>query len=196
MSRHEWSCGRPALPRLTARRAAAIDEERDPRMNTAPNGPATMAISIRPATRADTEGISRVLQELVAAGKRIRPSDQEFTRTQYIENPHRIQCFVAVDEDGAILGFQSLSTAVEGNVYGTPTGWGMIGTHISPRAAHRGLGARLFTAMLDVARQAGVPAIEAYIGATNQEGQAYYEALGFRTYRRPDGVVCKCYEFR
>ena len=165
-------------------------------MSTAPNDPATMIISIRPATRADTDGISRVLQELAAAGKRTRPSDPEFTRTQYIENPHRIQCFVAVDQHGEILGFQSLGTAVEGNVYDAPVGWALIGTHISPRAARRGVGARLFAATLDVARQAGVPAIEAYIGATNQEGQAYYEAMGFRTYRRPEGVVCKCYEVR
>ena len=165
-------------------------------MSTASSDPVTTAARIRPATRADTAGISLVLKELVAAGKRTRPSDQEFTRTHYIDNPHRIECLVAVDENGEILGFQSLSIAVEGNAYGAPTGWGMIGTHISPRAARRGLGAQLFSAMLSAARQSGIPAIDAYIGVTNQEGQAYYEAMGFRTYRRPEGSVCKCYEVR
>lgn len=151
-----------------------------------------MVTTIRPATRADAEGISRVLQELVAAGKRTRPSDRAFARSQYVEPPNKVQCFVAANRDGEILGLQALSIAVEGNEYGAPSGWGLIGTHVSPRAARRGLGARLFSLTLDAAREAGLPAIEAYIGATNHEGQAYYEAMGFRTYRRPEGVVCKC----
>ena len=151
---------------------------------------------IRAATTADAEGISAVLQELVAAKKRTKPGDPEFARRHYIEDPDRVQCFVAEDENGHVLGFQSVKTAGANNDYGTPAGWGFIGTHVSPRAARRGVGARLFAATILAARQARLPAIEAYIGAENAEGQAYYEAMGFRTYRQPDGAVCKRYEVR
>ena len=142
---------------------------------------------------ADAEGISRVLQELVAAKKRTRPADLAFVRDHYIGHADRIQCFVAEDGDGTILGFQSLKMCRENNDYGTPPGWGSIGTHVSPRAARRGVGARLFEATRLAAREAQVPAVEAYIGADNREGQAYYEAMGFRDYRNADGAVCKRY---
>jgi GNAT superfamily N-acetyltransferase len=151
-------------------------------------------MKIRPAVGADCDAISAVLQQLVAAGKRTRPSDIDFVRTHYVENPDGIRCLVAEDEDGAIHGFQSLSMAVDGNEYGAPVGWGLIGTHIGPNAARRGVGARLFDVTKEVAKQAGLPAIEAYIGAGNLEGQAYYEAMGFRTHRHTDDAVCKRFD--
>ena len=151
---------------------------------------------IRAAEPADAEGISAVLQALVTAKKRTKRSDPAFAREHYIEDPGRIQCFVAEDEGGDILGFQSMKLAEAGNPYGAPVGWGVIGTHVSPRAARRGVGARLFAATVLVARDAGLPAIEAYIGAENAEGQAYYEAMGFRTYRYAEGAVCKRYDVR
>lgn len=36
--------------------------------------------------------------------------------------------------------------------------------------------------------------IDATIGDNNPDALAYYEAVGFRTYRTPDGKVCKCFE--
>lgn len=90
-----------------------------------------------------------------------------------------------------MLGFQSLKVAREGNPYETPLGWGIIGTHVRPSAARMGVGSRLFAATLQAAREARLPAIEAYIGEQNRAALAYYETLGFRTYRRSDGIVCK-----
>ncbi|MEM7445783.1 MAG: GNAT family N-acetyltransferase [Pseudomonadota bacterium] len=150
-------------------------------------------MNIRPVRQDDAEGICAVLKELTAAGKRTRPSDLDFVRANYVDHPDKIDCFVAEDDDGTILGFQSLRLATEGNEFGTPVGWAMAGTHISPRAARKGIGAKLFAATKVVALQAGVPAIEAYIGASNEEGLAYYEAMGFRTYREPEGAICKSY---
>ena len=135
-----------------------------------------------------------VLEELVLANKRTKRSDPEFARAHYVKHPDRLECVVAEDENGAVLGFQSLKIAREGNAYGTPVGWGIIGTHIRPSAARRGVGTRLFAATREAARRAGLAAIEAYIGAGNAEAQAYYEAMGFRTYRHADGVVAKAYE--
>ncbi len=49
----------------------------------------------------------------------------------------------------------------------------------------------LFEETLRAAQAAGIPAIEACIGAANREGQAYYSAMGFRDHRIARGSICK-----
>ncbi|MCA0941041.1 GNAT family N-acetyltransferase [Salipiger pacificus] len=154
----------------------------------------TGAPIIRRAVPADAPGLSAMLQELVAAGKRTRPADEAFVLATYVAPPQGISCFVAEAENGRLLGLQALSRAAAANPYGTPEGWGIIGTHVSPAAARRGVGKGLFFATRAAAEAAALPAIEAYIGAANSEGQGYYEAMGFRTWRTPDGSVCKRYD--
>ncbi len=151
---------------------------------------------IRPAHEDDAAGIAGVLHDLVKAGKRTKQADPEFALTHYIAHPDKIECHVAEDDAGHIMGFQSLKWAEIGNEYGTPAGWAMIGTHISPKAARRGIGKALFASTLQAAHTSGVPAIEAFIGEANVEGQAYYEAMGFADYRRADGAICKALHIR
>jgi GNAT superfamily N-acetyltransferase len=151
-------------------------------------------VRIRSATPDDAHAISDVLEELVAAKKRAKPGDPAFVLRHYIEHPDRIQCAVAVDEDDTILGLQSLKIARETNPYGTPVGWGIIGTHVRPSAARRGVGRQLFPATLTAAQTAGLEKIEAYIGAGNEAALTYYEAMGFRTWRGEDGAICKAYD--
>ncbi|ETX12019.1 acetyltransferase [Roseivivax halodurans JCM 10272] len=148
-------------------------------------------VQIRAASINDADGIAAVLRGLVAAGKRRKRSDPEFARLHYIAHPAQIRCSVAMDGDCGIVGFQSLKLATSSNPYGTPPGWGIVGTHILPEMARRGVGRLLFPSTLDAARSAGIPAIEAFIGATNDPAIAYYEAMGFVTYRRVEGVDCK-----
>lgn len=161
---------------------------------------------VRPATAEDAPKLSEVLQTLVAAGTRRSPADPDFVLGHYIAAPAGIRCSVAIDTDGQhtdgqatdgqdavgrILGFQSLKRAEAGNPYDTPIGWGIIGTHVRPDAARRGVGRALFASTLDAAQAAGLPAIEAYISATNAGAIAYYGSLGFETYRPVDGVDCR-----
>ncbi|MCK0137535.1 GNAT family N-acetyltransferase [Aliiroseovarius sp. F47248L] len=143
------------------------------------------------ATLEDAAEISAFLKELADLGKRQRPWDEAYVREYYIGNPDSIQCSVAVGDDGAILGLQSLTRAAEGNVYDVTPGWGIIGTHVKPSAARRGVGRALFAATIKAAQNAGIGNIDATIGATNGEGLAYYEAMGFRTYRSMNGAICK-----
>ncbi|MEE9427304.1 MAG: GNAT family N-acetyltransferase [Paracoccaceae bacterium] len=137
--------------------------------------------------------MSAVLQALVLAGKCTSASDMDFVMAQYIAHPDRIDCFVAQGDDGQILGLQSLRLMHKDNPYGAPAGWGFIGTHISPDAARQGVGTRLFAATCDAAENANIPAIEAFIGAKNADGLAYYSAMGFQTHRHADGAVCKSF---
>lgn len=153
-------------------------------------------MEIRQASLTDAPAMSLVLQQITAAGKRTRPSDLEFTRATYLEDPDRIATHVAVDAGGTILGLQSLKRAAPRNPYGVHPGWGIIGTHVSPAAARRGCGKALFAATLEAARQAGLRNIDASIEAGNTEGLAYYDSIGFRTYRTAEGYICKRYQLR
>lgn len=148
-------------------------------------------MKIREATSGDVTAMSAMLEKLVAAGRRTMPADTDYVREHYVTNPLGIRCTVAEDENGNIMGFQSLIRAVEGNPYGTPLGWGIIGTHVSPDAARTGVGTRLFAASERAALDAGLTNIEAFIGKDNTVAQAYYERMGFDTYRHTETAVCK-----
>lgn len=145
----------------------------------------------RAASADDAEGMSRVLREIIEHTGRQRPTDVEFVMGRYIADPASIRCTVAIDGSGKVVGFQSLNRAVLGNPYDTPEGWGIIGTHISPKVHRQGVGKLLFSATREVALRAGLEKIDAYIGADNPSGLEYYGAMGFQTYRTPEGIVQK-----
>lgn len=149
---------------------------------------------LRKAKERDVAQIAAFLQELTALGKRTRPDDEGFVRDYYVNGTDTIRCTVA-EEDGKVLGFQSLKHAQPGNEWNVPEDWAIIGTHISPSAARRGVGRALFSSSLDAARTAQVTAIDASIGSDNAEGLGYYEAMGFRTYQQGNGLTKKRYDF-
>ena len=150
-------------------------------------------MEIRPVRIADADGMSKVLKEIIDTTGRQREYDRDHVIARYISDPNRIECHVAI-VDGEVLGFQSLKHATEGNLYGVAVGWGIIGTHVSPRAARKGVGSALFAATREAAKVAGITDIDASIGDDNDIGLAYYEAIGFRTYRTSPGRICKQYK--
>lgn len=150
-------------------------------------------ITVRGAKAADVLEMSAILAEILAKWQSMRASDPAYVRKFYIEHPDRISCVVAVADDGDVLGFQSLKIAVEGNPYDVAPGWGGIGTYVKPGTGRCGIGSALFTATVQAARLAGLPGIDATIGEANETALGYYDAMGFRTYRKKRGAVCKCY---
>lgn len=148
---------------------------------------------IRNATAEDVPQMSAFLGRIAEMGRRVSPWDEDFVLRNYINAADKIQCALA-EGDGKVLGFQSLKLAKEGNIYGVTAGWGVIGTHVNPDAARRGVGRTLFASTLSAEREYGLKKIDASISAANPEGLAYYEAMGFRTYRTPDDLICKCYD--
>jgi len=149
----------------------------------------------RIASLGDAAAMSRVLREIIEHTDRERPNDEAYVTRQYLANPSSIRCTVAIDDEGLVVGFQSLVRAEAGNRYDVPAGWGIIGTHISPRAHRRGVGNALFQSSREAAEHARLEKIDAYIGADNPAGLSYYEAMGFETYREPEGIVQKVYTF-
>lgn len=150
-------------------------------------------ITIRDAVVGDVVAMSNILSEIVTQWGRDRLSDPDHVRTFYIEHPDQISCVVAVSETGEVLGFQSLKRAAVGNPYDVTVGWGVIGTYAKMGKGRKGVGRALFAVTSEKARQYGVEKIDATISQTNAGAIRYYEAMGFRTYRRKSGADCKCY---
>ncbi|MEO1969590.1 MAG: GNAT family N-acetyltransferase [Sphingomonadaceae bacterium] len=151
-------------------------------------------MQVRPAIPTDAERMSRVLAEIIAVTGKDRAHDPASVLSRYITYPTRVACSVAVDEHGDILGFQSLKKAEVGNSYDTPVGWGIIGTHIRPSAHRRGVGKALFAQSKAAAVVAGLPKIDAYIGADSPAALAYYDAMGFVTYRETETIIRKAFD--
>jgi len=150
-------------------------------------------VTVREATAADATAMRQILRDILAVWKSDRPSTVAHVLAHYVDHPDRLRCSVAVDRGGAVIGFQSLKRAKEGNSYDLPTGWGIIGTYVAAKAAGRGVGKALFASSLDAARKADLTEIDATIGESNEPGLAYYDAIGFRTYRSKPGAICMKY---
>ncbi len=148
-------------------------------------------VRVRAATPADASAMSEILRDILALWRSDRPSNVSYVIAHCVEHPERLRCSVAVDRSGVVLGFQSLKRAKEGNAYGLPAGWGIIGTYVDAKAAGRGVGKALFSPSLEAAHKADLKEIDATIGQNNQSGMAFYEAIGFRTYRSKPGAICK-----
>lgn len=151
-------------------------------------------LSVRDAVPGDAAAMSAILKEIVSITGQDRACDPDYIRAFYIEHPDQVSCLVACDEAGQVLGFQSLKRAIEGNPYGVTVGWGVIGSYAKPTSGRRGVGRVLFAGTAKRARQHGLVRIDATIGQTSAGAIAYYEAMGFRTYRHTKTAVCKCYD--
>lgn len=150
-------------------------------------------MKVREAVTDDAEAMSVVLREIVAKTGRHRRTEPSFVICNYIAHPEGVRCSVAVDEQNNLIGFQSLIRSWPDNPYDVPPGWGIIGTHISPRAHRKGAGTALFAVTKVAAEAAGLLKIDAYIGRDNPGALSYYEALGFRMYRENEDVVQMAY---
>ncbi len=127
---------------------------------------------------------------LVTAGRRAKATDQPTVSRLYLDHCDLLGCALA-DDGGTVLGFQALLSAEPGNPYDTPAGWGIVGTHVHPDVIGTGIGRKLFDHTRRTAQAAGLPCLEAYIGADNDGARAYYHAMGFRTWRRPVNIDAK-----
>ncbi len=152
---------------------------------------------IRAAIAQDATSMSHVLSEILEMWGSNRQRDPNYLRSFYIEHPDNIRCSVAQDDQDNILGFQSLKIIRNTvNPYDLPKGWGIIGTYVRLDIGRRGIGSKLFKASLSEARKAGLKKIDATIAKSNPTGLAYYDAMGFCTYRTLPDSVAKLYQLK
>ena len=142
-------------------------------------------LAILAARDEDTKGMRRLLNEIIRVGGTTAITNKlssDEMREWFISGEAVVSCFVAVDSDGAIVGFQSLST------YGSlPAGWVDIAIFTSRSRHKSGVGSALFSRMREAALELGLAAINATIRVENAGGLAYYSRMGFETYLVEDG---------
>ena len=147
--------------------------------------PSTESLTTRPAVETDIEGMRTLINEIIRVGRTTAITNElspDEMREWFISGGSVVSCFVAIDSDGTIVGFQSLSK------YDTlPAGWVDIATFAS-RARHKsGVGSALFAHTREAATKLGFTAINATIRVVNEGGLAYYSRMGFETYLVEDG---------
>ena len=145
----------------------------------------TESLTIRPVVDSDTEGMRTLLNEIIRVGgttaftNELSPDEM---REWFISGESVLSCFVAVDSDRTIVGFQSLS-----NCASLPAGWVDIAT-FAGRSRHKsGVGSALFARTREAASKLGIAAINATIRVENVGGLAYYSRMGFETYLVEEG---------
>ena len=142
--------------------------------------PSTESLTVRPAVDADIEGMRTLLNEIIRVGGTTaitKELSSDEMRECFISGENLVSCFVAVDSNGAIAGFQSLST------YGSvPIGWVDIATFASRSRHKSGVGSALFARTREAASKLSFSTINASIRIDNVGGLAYYSRMGFQTY--------------
>ena len=140
-----------------------------------------MKINIRPAIDEDAPELCALLNEIIEIGSTTafeNPLRPEEFKAYFLSGTQFISCHVAVGEDGSLLGFQALECNPK-----LPDGWADIATFARSVPKVPGVGKALFTKTHAHAKASSIAAINATIRADNTSGLAYYEKIGFTTYK-------------
>lgn len=142
---------------------------------------------IRPAGADDAEPLADILNEIIQVGGMTafeKPLSRAEFRSYFLDGADCLSCHLAEDRiDRQPVGFQALAKHVD-----LPEGWADIATFGRLRPKLAGVGTALFAATLEKASELRLLAINAAIRADNRGGLAFYEKMGFRTYRTLYGV--------
>lgn len=149
----------------------------------------TMTLTVRPVAADDAAELAELLNAIIAAGGTTalqEPFTPEALDAAYLTGPNVHCCFVAEDEDGTLLGFQTL-----GRYPGLPEDVGDIGTFARIGGTQRGIGSALFAETAKRAAELGLSAINATIRGDNTGGLAFYTKQGFVDHGVTEGVPLK-----
>lgn len=149
----------------------------------------TRTLAVRPVTPADAPALADLLNAVIAAGGTTaleEPYTPEQLDEDYLTGPNVLCCFVAEDDDGQLLGFQTL-----GHYAGLPDDVGNIATFARLGGTQRGVGTALFAATRARAAELGLSAINATIRGDNTGGLAFYERQGFIDHGVTEAVPLK-----
>lgn len=148
-----------------------------------------MTLTVRPVASDDAAELAELLNAVIAAGGTTalqEPFTPEALDAAYLTGSNVHCCFVAEDEDGTLLGFQTL-----GRYPGLPEDVGDIGTFARIGGTQRGIGSALFAATTRRAAELGLSAINATIRGDNSGGLAFYSKQGFVDHDVTPGVPLK-----
>ena len=139
------------------------------------------ALIVRPGGPDDVPQLCELLNAIIRVGG-TTAYERPMTTAQFVDHFFKeqiqISLFVAEDPGGELLGFQVLTTHEQ-----LPEDWGNIATFAAVTAQNAGIGSALFAETREIARRFGLKAINATIRADNAGGLAYYDRMGFSTWK-------------
>ncbi len=143
-------------------------------------------ITTRPAIERDAPELANILNAIIDVGGTTayqRPLSNEEFADKFLRGPRFQSCVVAEDGKGDAAGLQALETHPK-----LPAGWADIATfaRLSPKLA--GVGTALFVETVELARRKNLVAINATIRADNTGGLAFYDKMGFETYKIDEAI--------
>ncbi len=148
-----------------------------------------MTLTTRLATPADAMAMTRILNDIIKTGGTTAhetPYSPEKIFTDYICNKHGISCVIA-EISNALVGFQSIERPYPGG-NSFPDNWAIIATFVKQGQIGAGIGTALFQTTRNIAKKAGIAAIDATIRADNAGGLRYYSKMGFVDYKLTSNV--------
>lgn len=103
------------------------------------------------------------------------PSVEEFARR--VDSISRIYPYLAAEEEGAVTGYAYAHRIAERAAYA----WGAeLSIYLHPSAAGKGLGARMYRALMDLLRLQGVRTVYGLVASPNPASERLHASLGFR----------------
>ena len=103
------------------------------------------------------------------------PSQEEFSRR--LASFSAVYPFLTAEEDGNVLGYAYAHRCAERAAYG----WGAeLSVYLRPEAAGKGLGARMYRALMDLLRLQGVRTVYGLVASPNPASEVMHTAMGFR----------------
>lgn len=136
---------------------------------------------IRPGGPDDVPQLCDLLNAIIAIGG-TTAFERQMSLAEFVEHFFKAQIqislFVAEDAQGDLLGFQVLTAHEK-----LPEDWADIATFAAVSARDAGIGRALFSETSAIARRFGLKAINATIRADNAGGLAYYDRMGFSTWK-------------
>lgn len=91
---------------------------------------------------------------------------------------------VLLEDTGGLLGFAASGPTRDADASAAEV-WELYNLHVAPDLRGAGLGSRLLTATLDLARRSGRGALSLWVVASNTPARRFYERYGMR----PDGAT-------
>ncbi len=138
-----------------------------------------MGVRIRGGTTNDAEGIANVLNAVIAE-RRYSAMSEPFSveaESDFIASMDDRGAIFVAEVEGQIVGFQTIEPFA---TYSRALAHvAVIGTFVLQDLRGQGIGAQLLETTLDFAYLMGYEKFIAYVRASNDEAQAFYQKLGF-----------------
>lgn len=134
-------------------------------------------MKLRFATFEDVPALLSIYQQYISTTITFEyelPSPAEFARR--VSSVSEVYPYLVLEEEGAVLGYAYAHPIAQRAAYG----WGAeLSIYLHPDATGKGLGRRLYQALIDLLRLQGVRTVYGLVASPNSASENLHASLGF-----------------